>query len=1101
MAIFLSSGFYGFVTSVTKTAEEYAEHFLAGFSGYGWRIWEHTTGKYKLEIDDVKIRGTLTVYEMLIEKIRSVRGSLGITQASGKIKEAASDGTNYYIAIEEEMSFMANDIIRCQAVSSGASKEYWVTISSIKDNLITIPKAEFTAGMGVPSAGDEIVQFGNTIDTTRQSAIFLSTNSGKPSIDIMFGINKKSFDGCVKLRLGSGLDGESDVYNGLFCENGLIKSVNSAGEEMYKFRPDGSGFVAKGAISWGTDGKVKLSQNVTIEWVSSAFGELSQAVNDVNDLTVKLVGNSIYRNLIPNSDNIKNIKYTQHGISVEGNPDEYDILDADGSNKAMQFASGADIYTDFFRVGVAATGSDIHLTPDITYTASVYIKPISGIGKVKLVLGDVFSDEITLVSGEWQRVSFTSKFGLKPDWKFMDVRPCSRGDILQIYHPQIELGDVVTDYTVAAVDKLTKIDSNGIYTGTLSADQVNAIEINAGSIKVGTLSVDRLDLKALTTQIITAENINAIEINADSIKAGTISVERLNLIELKTQIVTANNINALELNSTKGKIAGWNIYSEFIQRESATEGHNVRLSSNGYFYNCDSTTGVDFWALHENGGATFGTGTTAFSPDGSGYLANSNIVWDKAGNVQMIGKITASSGSIGGWLIGESDITGTNGTNITSISSAGELFNQGISGITNYWRLNTDGSAEFSQGNVKFNKNGSGSLANGNISWTSLGQLNLQNCSIGLSGVNGAIKISAENMDTLENLLGASSSLSGVAIDTGLVSVSSIEYDSSSLISNIYQYDVSEFDISKETFDLEIDLRQIKLTVNAHGARTQASASVDVYRYDIISSSYLLISSFASISVVSSSIMAYIPNIADYQTVFGTANSGAVLQKISGLSAGKYKIAINLSCRFLAVADGDEDVSTGGLTLYRQFAKYSIVPQVAKTIIGSNGMCCIRDPRTYFYMDSSAIKMKRKEAAVELSDDGLKLSGLSALTIKPTIYTYSSSIPKYTVYYPGIYWLNGTSDGAFNIYYGGDNLVHGATWVIRPFFKGTNRTITVRIVGSNGLTVSGKMYDDNTLNDTFILTSGEMAIMTYISSEFSGDGLSTFNFNKITVGP
>ncbi len=48
-----------------------------------------------------------------------------------------------------------------------------------------------------------------------------------------------------------------------------------------------------------------------------------------------------------------------------------------------------------------------------------------------------------------------------------------------------------SDSTLAA-HPLTYIGSTGIYTGTLTAAQVNAVSINASSIKTGTLSADRL---------------------------------------------------------------------------------------------------------------------------------------------------------------------------------------------------------------------------------------------------------------------------------------------------------------------------------------------------------------------------------------------------------------------------------------------------------------------------------------------------------------------------------------------------------------------------------------------------------------------------------
>ena len=86
-----------------------SKNFITGALGSGWRI-ALKLGRWVLEIDDLVVRGRMTVFELLIQKIRAVKGALGITQANGKIKEVREDDVNYYIKIEDEMSFVANDI-------------------------------------------------------------------------------------------------------------------------------------------------------------------------------------------------------------------------------------------------------------------------------------------------------------------------------------------------------------------------------------------------------------------------------------------------------------------------------------------------------------------------------------------------------------------------------------------------------------------------------------------------------------------------------------------------------------------------------------------------------------------------------------------------------------------------------------------------------------------------------------------------------------------------------------------------------------------------------------------------------------------------------
>ena len=253
MAKLLSTIIDGFVSSKT---------FVSGALGSGWRIWKRL-GRYIFEIDDLYVRNSMTVFELLIQKIRAVKGALGITQASGKIKSVREDEDNYYIEIEDEMSFVEHDIIRCMEFS-GSRKNYWVIVSDVENSELVIPKTEFT-GSSLPAVGDEIVQFGNTINKSRQSAIYLHADeNGEPAIDVLFGIKSKTFEGCTKIRLGGDIPGEAG-YKGFFCENGLIKSSNEAGEVMYLLRPDGSGFVAKEAIKWAIDGSGSIGAGA-ISW-------------------------------------------------------------------------------------------------------------------------------------------------------------------------------------------------------------------------------------------------------------------------------------------------------------------------------------------------------------------------------------------------------------------------------------------------------------------------------------------------------------------------------------------------------------------------------------------------------------------------------------------------------------------------------------------------------------------------------------------------------------------------------------------------------------------------------------------------------------------
>ena len=318
MARLLSTWFDGFIGSakatgnfvlnaIGKKVPEMAEHYMSDFGGYGWKMQEDANGKYILELDSLKIRESLIAHELIIDQIRAICGSLGISQACGKVKEVQSDSTNYYLIMEGEEThgyggFAAKDFIRCQRWTGNGLKGYWVKVNFLGDNgnghqnVLAISKSEFkgvinqdngtkadyvsesTSSMSLPSAGDEIVQYGNEIDKTRQSAIYIHANgNGQPALDILTGIHSKSFNGCLACRLGG------DLPNGgfgLYSKNGRVMSQSESGEVHYTLNPDGTFELGKGAISYDGKGTVTIGSNVVIKWGAQSQTTYKWAVSD-----------------------------------------------------------------------------------------------------------------------------------------------------------------------------------------------------------------------------------------------------------------------------------------------------------------------------------------------------------------------------------------------------------------------------------------------------------------------------------------------------------------------------------------------------------------------------------------------------------------------------------------------------------------------------------------------------------------------------------------------------------------------------------------------------------------------------------------------------
>ena len=227
--------------SVTSDSIRSAGQFVDGLLGAGFHLWKGEDGCTYLTIDKLTVRQTMAVMELLIEKVRSVGGQICVSAANGKIKTVEEQGDYYLICFEQENMFVAHDLVRCQTFTGKDMRSYWVEVADVTADGIVVAKEEFD---GVePKEGDECVLMGNTTNTDRQNMVLISaTEDGQPRVDVMDGVNGKTFDNCLRARLGN-LDGIKDDKfpadrqpngNGLYADNAFLKGtfVLETGEDV-----------------------------------------------------------------------------------------------------------------------------------------------------------------------------------------------------------------------------------------------------------------------------------------------------------------------------------------------------------------------------------------------------------------------------------------------------------------------------------------------------------------------------------------------------------------------------------------------------------------------------------------------------------------------------------------------------------------------------------------------------------------------------------------------------------------------------------------------------------------------------------------------------
>lgn len=207
--------------------------FIPGFTGSGMKLYQALNGNWNLELDNLTVRKLFNVFELVIQKIRSINGALIISQANGTIESVTDAGDTWQLGFSEEYPvFAVGDLLRCQVFGGKNMKYYWVTVSSVDGSTVNIQKSEFEGV--VPAVGDEVVQIGNISDPARQSVIYLSASeNGRPVIDVLSGVNSKSFAGKLKGRFGC-LDDITDTdfpadYQpsgyGLYSTNAFLKGI------------------------------------------------------------------------------------------------------------------------------------------------------------------------------------------------------------------------------------------------------------------------------------------------------------------------------------------------------------------------------------------------------------------------------------------------------------------------------------------------------------------------------------------------------------------------------------------------------------------------------------------------------------------------------------------------------------------------------------------------------------------------------------------------------------------------------------------------------------------------------------------------------------
>ena len=198
----------GVVTEGIHDSEFVSGDAFSGGKGFG--INKSNDGVSNLEVDNLLVRMKAVFTELEIRKLSAVGGNIVLSAAASKLVgvEEGSSSVQYKCYINNDdgtmsttNSWAAYDIVRCQTfnVEEGTSynvsnKNYYgFVVSTGEDSVgkfIVIQQELVTGSVGVPEAGDVIVQMGNkVIGNNRSNVIVLETSgSNAPSISQYQGV-------------------------------------------------------------------------------------------------------------------------------------------------------------------------------------------------------------------------------------------------------------------------------------------------------------------------------------------------------------------------------------------------------------------------------------------------------------------------------------------------------------------------------------------------------------------------------------------------------------------------------------------------------------------------------------------------------------------------------------------------------------------------------------------------------------------------------------------------------------------------------------------------------------------------------------------------
>ena len=300
------------------------------FSGSGFGAYRDRNGNAVVEADILKIRKEAIFNEAVINQVTFRVGATVFSNGGceiTRIEELETAFRCYYDNKEGRRysGLTTGDQVRCQRYDPTQHtiiKYYWRLVTAVGEDYVELSKSD-ADGSASPEAGDEIAQFGNRSDITRQSAIVIDPLDGG-SVEVYAHIDAYSLS--EKNYVGMGVNpqtGEAYMYaygDMFFGDRDLADPKSSwityqkkEGEERRRLR-------IKADVTFGADssGLGNLSEfKAQQQQIDDARKEAEEAKKEVGNIQFSAV------NLIDGSKSITvtapdGANYTHRSFPING---------------------------------------------------------------------------------------------------------------------------------------------------------------------------------------------------------------------------------------------------------------------------------------------------------------------------------------------------------------------------------------------------------------------------------------------------------------------------------------------------------------------------------------------------------------------------------------------------------------------------------------------------------------------------------------------------------------------------------------------------------------------------------------------------------------